>query len=293
MTGLLEGPENSTLAPKIAGACAEASRSARIQEIELTSGDRVFAFSIAPVAEEAYLNIYGRDISREHAAKQELAAKEAQLRAAMDHVPGGIKLVDRDLNYVLVNPQYSAICGFPAGLVEAGGSMLDELRFQVERGDFGPGDADELVEEVLAFYRKGEAARWERPLANGRPIEVRVAPLPEGGYVNILTDISERKAAEAALRESEARYRALFDNAVVGIYRTTPDGRHLELNPALARMRGCATPAEFLAHFRDAGHPIYVDPAAREAMTRLMREQDFAVGLESETYRRDGTRFKV
>ena len=48
---------------------------------------------------------------------------------------------------------------------------------------------------------------------------------------------------EAALRESEASYRALFDNAVVGIYRTTPDGRHLEVNPALARMRGCDTPA--------------------------------------------------
>ncbi len=107
----------------------------------------------------------------------------------------------------------------------------------------------------------------------------------------ITQDITERKRAEGALRESERRNRDLFDHAVVGIYRTTPDGRHLEVNPALARMRGCDSPTEFMAHFLNARHPIYVDPAAREKMSCLMREQGYVIGLESESYRRDGTRF--
>jgi PAS domain S-box-containing protein len=107
----------------------------------------------------------------------------------------------------------------------------------------------------------------------------------------ITQDITERKRAEVALRESERRFRDLFDHAVVGIYRTTPEGRHLEVNPALARMRGCDSPAEFLTHFLDAKHPIYVDPAAREKMSCLMREQGYVIGFESESYRRDGTRF--
>ena len=48
--------------------------------------------------------------------------------------------------------------------------LLDELRFQAQRGDYGPGDMDELIEEVLATYRQGEAATWERTLANGRTL---------------------------------------------------------------------------------------------------------------------------
>ena len=129
---------------------------------------------------------------------------------------------------------------------------------------------------------------------NSFPSEMVVGRVTWGGRVgtmNIIHDITRRKEANEALRESERRYRDLFDLAVVGIYRTKPRGRHLEVNPALARMRGCNTSAEFMAHFVDAMHPIYVDPSAREEMSRLMREQGYVIGFESESYRRDGTRF--
>ncbi|MCH8154795.1 MAG: hypothetical protein IH786_05960 [Proteobacteria bacterium] len=97
---------------------------APLRETAFESGDRVFAFSIAAVAGETYINIYGRDISREHAAKQELAEKDAQLWVALDNLPGGTALYDRDLNYVLFNAQYSQLCEFPDGLVKVG--VLDD-----------------------------------------------------------------------------------------------------------------------------------------------------------------------
>ena len=107
-------------------------------------------------------------------------------------MPGGMMLVDRDLNYVLLNAQYSELCNFPDGLLEVGGSIRDTLRYQADRGDFGLGDKHELVEEVLAVYRQGEAASWQRTIASsGRSIEIHVAPTPEGGYVSILTDITD------------------------------------------------------------------------------------------------------
>ena len=89
-------------------------------------------------------------------------------------------LVDRDLNYVFFNSQYSELYDFPDGLIEVGGSKLDELRFQADRGDYSPGDAAEAMEKVLAIYRKGEAARWERTIATGRTLEFHVAPTPDG-----------------------------------------------------------------------------------------------------------------
>ncbi len=116
--GLLEGRKKSTLARDLAGVCVEASRAAEVRETEFESAGRVFAFSIAAVAGEAYINVYGRDISREHAAKRELAEKDAQFRVALDNLPDGTALYDRDLNYVLFNAQYSELCEFPGGALD-------------------------------------------------------------------------------------------------------------------------------------------------------------------------------
>ena len=68
------------------------------------------------------------DITELKRAERELAEKETQLRVALDNMPGGMALVDRDLNYVLFNTRYSELYEFPDGLIEVGGSKLDELR---------------------------------------------------------------------------------------------------------------------------------------------------------------------
>ena len=115
------------------------------------------------------------DITDRKRAEQELAEKEAQLRIALDNMPGGMMLGDRDLNYVLFNAQYGELYEFPDGLVRAGGSLRDELRYQADRGDFGPGDEDGLIEQVVATYqtrrsRKLRAGdRRQRTDASGLP----------------------------------------------------------------------------------------------------------------------------
>jgi PAS domain S-box-containing protein len=137
-------------------------------------------------------------------------------------------LGDRDLNYVVFNAQYSELCEFPDGLLEVGGSVLDETRYQAERGDYGPGDKDELIEEVLAIYRQGDAASWERTIASsGRTIEIHIAPTPEGGFVSILTDITERKRAEGELRKSREQLQALADNLPEFISMKDADGKFI------------------------------------------------------------------
>ncbi len=76
-------------------------------------------------------------------------------------------------------------------------SVDEEVRFQIERGDFGPGSEDAQVKEMLALYRRRKATSWERTIAGtGRTIEVCVAPTPQGGYVSILTNVTVHKRHE-------------------------------------------------------------------------------------------------
>src|SRR5208337_4466466 len=69
----------------------------------------------------------------------------------------------------------------------------------------------------------------------------------------VIQDITERKQAEKALQEAEAKYRSIFENAVEGIFQSTPEGRLLIVNPALARMHGYDSPEDMLTGIMDLG----------------------------------------
>jgi diguanylate cyclase (GGDEF)-like protein/PAS domain S-box-containing protein len=104
----------------------------------------------------------------------------------------------------------------------------------------------------------------------------------------IVEDITTRVEAEHALREAERRYRSLFDNAIEGIFRTTPDGRYLDANPALARIYGFATPQELVESLRDIESQLYVDTGRREEFMRTVKARGEISGFESRVHRRNG-----
>jgi class 3 adenylate cyclase len=183
------------------------NQSGEAESYERTIADsgRTIQVYVAPTPEGGYVTIV-TDITERKRAEAELAEKEAQLRVALENMPGGMMMWDRDLNYVLFNAQHSELYEFPDGLVRVGESIRDELRYQAERGDFGPGDKDELVEQVLAVYPRGEVVSFERAIAGtGRTLQVHLAPTPGGGNAEIVTDITERKRAEEALLEAKRR----------------------------------------------------------------------------------------
>ena len=73
------------------------------------------------------------------------------------------------------------------------------------------------------------------------------------------------------------------------MFQSTPGGRYLSVNPALARMYGYASPEELLGSVTDISHEIYVDPDCREALTRLLERQGVVRRFEYEVYRKDGS----
>ena len=91
------------------------------------------------------------------------------------------------------------------------------------------------------------------------------------------------------LKEAETKYRGMFENAIEGIYQSTPDGRYLAVNAALARMYGYEHPDELLNEVSDIQSQIYVDPAFRERFKRQIELTGFVQGLEYQVRRRDGS----
>ena len=105
----------------------------------------------------------------------------------------------------------------------------------------------------------------------------------------IRTEISAREAAATALVAAEARYKSIFENSVEGIFQTTPDGRYLAANPALARIYGYSSPDEVIAGIGNIQSQLYVDSGRRAEFARLIADDGVVTDFESQVYRRDGS----
>ncbi len=106
-------------------------------------------------------------------------------------------------------------------------------------------------------------------------------------------DVTERKQAEEALRQAEQKYRDMFENAGEGISQSTPDGRFIAANPALARMYGFASPEELIHSRQDISRQLYVDPTRREEFKRQLEQQGAVRGFEYQGFRKDGSKIWV
>lgn len=91
------------------------------------------------------------------------------------------------------------------------------------------------------------------------------------------------------VRKAEAEYRSVFENAAEGICRTTPDGRFVTANPAMARILGYDSPEDLITGINDAGSQLYVDPNRRDEAIRLLKENNTLSGFDAEYRRKDGT----
>ena len=112
-----------------------------------------------------------------------------------------------------------------------------------------------------------------------------------GVVEDLQNEIAERKHAEESLRNTEERFRTIFENTIVGLYRTTPDGRILIANPALVKMMGCRSFKE-LAKFNVEKNGF--DPSTpRSIFKNSIKKDGRVIGLESVWLRPDGTKLFV
>jgi PAS domain S-box-containing protein len=182
-----------------------------------------------------------RDITNRKRAEDELRASEARLRRVMEGSSDGYYEIDAATRQVRFSPRYAEIHGLPEGTTEL---PLDDLA-----GRNLPTDLEWMRRDMDAL-RDGpmDRFRWEHqmrlPDGSTRWVESRGKVVERGADGRALrisgtvSDIQKRKRAEEALRESEARFRALADDAPVGIFQADARGSNTYLNEAGAWMLG-------------------------------------------------------
>jgi diguanylate cyclase (GGDEF)-like protein/PAS domain S-box-containing protein len=150
------------------------------------------------------------------------------------------------------------------------------------------------INEALAARRRFELEyRIQHANGNVRWVWERgIGLYDENGIVasieGIIEDVTHRRESDLALREAERRYHSLFENAIEGIFRTSPDGHYLDANPALARIYGFASPDELMNSLRDIRKQLYVDPSRREEFMRIIKARGSISGFEAQVYRKNG-----
>jgi len=123
--------------------------------------------------------------------------------------------------------------------------------------------------------------------------EMTITPvyLGNGGithYVAIKQDCTSRKIAEDRLRQAEEKYRSIFEDAVIGIFQITPEGRPVSVNRALARMHGYDSPEQLLAEVSNVGRQLFVDPNALQELAHVLENDRAVHSVELEIYGKDG-----
>ena len=99
----------------------------------------------------------------------------------------------------------------------------------------------------------------------------------------------ERQRAENTLKKAEANYRSMFENAVAGIFQSTPEGCYLTVNPMLARLYGYDSPEELTISLTDISRQLYVDPRQWQNFMAQIKQHGSILGFESQVYRKDGS----
>jgi two-component system, cell cycle sensor histidine kinase and response regulator CckA len=185
-----------------------------------------------------------QDITERKNAEKALQTSEQHFRELLDRLHEGFAFTDRDEQFVFANPAASAIFGIPEGLTG------HNLR------DFLEPEAFQKVLRQTEIRRRGEKSQYELPIRqpNGetRTIALSVSPwLSEAGEylgsTGLFQDITERKQAEDALRESETNFRNLLDKLGEGFAIVDAEERWTFTNPAAARIFG-VEPGQLVGH---------------------------------------------
>jgi PAS domain S-box-containing protein len=226
-----------------------------------------------------------RDVTERRRAEEQLEMNERRFRAIVEHSSEAFVLIRADGTVDYAGPTVARLTGYPSG--EREGQQVFELVYADDRDAVRKQFADlvkrpgGVISMVFRSVRKDGTVWWMEATGTNMLHAPGV-----GAIVLNYRDVTERKKAEEALSESEERFRSLYENSTVGIYRTTPDGRVLLANPSLVQMLGHSSFEELAARNLEQGE--FEAGYARSSFIMQVERDGEVRGLESRWTTRSG-----
>jgi len=225
-----------------------------------------------------------------HQALVHYAESLSLLDALLAGAPVAVCFLDRDLRYIRINKVLADINGlsieehlgrkFQEVLPEMAAELESQLQQVLDTGE------PMLNVEISGETREQSAKRYGSWLGNYYPVYDTLGETVGIGI--ILADVTAAKQTEEALRESEEKLRAMFNQAAVGINLVALDGRYLQVNPAMCDITGYSNEELTQMTFREITHPDDVEADLTNAQRVLVREIN-GYSLEKRYIRKDGS----
>ena len=224
-----------------------------------------------------------RDITGRRKAEEALSESEEKYRQVVENASEMI-LVQQDGMIKYANPSTVKMTGY----------SRDKLAKKPFIEHIHPDDWELVIEHHLKrmqgevipykyefrFFNKARDIRWMEIDA------VLISWDEKPATLAFLSDITERRQAERALKESEAKYRTLFEESKDGVFISTPDGRFLDINPAGVELFGYSSKEELMK--LNIAEDLYVDPSQREKIKQVLNTQGFVKDYELHYRKKDG-----
>ena len=219
-------------------------------------------------------------------AKEKIEESEEQFRAIFDNSTDAIGISHKGIS-VMVNQAYVEMLGYSDEKEIIGKSILDFI---------APKERDRITKYFTNRHLDIETPRYYVVYGITKdgvefPIEITAGTYiikNEKFTVGIMRDITDRKRKEEKIKESERNYRNIFENAIEGMFRTSIEGKSLQMNNALAQILGYNTPEEAVKNINDSAHQIWANAAERLKYAELLDKQGIVTDLNAQFKKENG-----